>query len=45
MMPLLSQSWSASSLMAANELVHSHYELLKSQSLTEEEMALQLKVP
>lgn len=44
MVPLLSQSWSCSSLMGANDLVQSHYSQLRSESLSEEEMVRQLKV-
>ena len=43
MVPLLSQTWSCSSLMAANELVQAHVNKLRAESLSEDEMKTQLE--
>ena len=45
MRPLLSKAWSDSSLTGNVSSVQTHYQLLKSESLSEEEMKLELAVP
>lgn len=45
MVPLVSKTWSCSSLVGANASVQQHLEHLRAQSLSEDEMRQQLQEP